>query len=66
MKKTPSPETRKEKSEKKIDDTAPEVGEESSLSKDQAERNYYYDDAYGYKSYVAEEDGDDKETNGNG
>lgn len=36
----------------------PLIGEESSWSKDQQERNYYYDDDHGYEKYDPEEDED--------
>lgn len=38
----------------------PEIGEESSWSKDQQERNYYYDDSYGYQKYVPENDSEEE------
>ncbi len=34
-----------------VPEDKPEIGEESSWSKDQQERNYYYDDAHGYEDY---------------
>ena len=46
----------KEKELKKTPEDKPEIGEESSWSKDQEERNYYYDDSHGYQKYVPEED----------
>lgn len=50
---------RKIKYEKEIEKTPtekPEIGEESSWSKDQQERNYYYDDDTGYEKYDPEKD----------
>jgi len=62
MPETPKRENEKEKTIKRIVEDTPEIGEESSWSKDQVERNYYYDDAYGYEKYVDE---DDEEKEGN-
>ncbi len=41
---------------KKILKDKPEIGEESTWSKDQQERNYYYDDDHGYQKYDPEKD----------
>ncbi len=38
----------------------PEIGEESSWSKDQQEKNYYYDDSHGYQTYVSEDDSEEE------
>ncbi len=35
---------------------APEIGEESSWSKDQQEKSYYYDDDHGYEIYNPDEE----------
>ncbi|MCW5959711.1 MAG: hypothetical protein KIS76_06065 [Pyrinomonadaceae bacterium] len=35
----------------KIPEEKPEIGEESSWTKDQQEKSYYYDDSYGYEPY---------------
>ncbi|MGI8669716.1 MAG: hypothetical protein ACR2J3_07690 [Aridibacter sp.] len=40
----------------KVPKDKPEIGEESSWSKDQQERNYYYDDDHGYEKYDPEKD----------
>lgn len=45
-----------EKEIKEIPKEKPEIGEESSWSKDQQEREYYYDDASGYEKYEPDED----------
>ena len=42
--KTPEP-------EKEIPDEKPEIGDESSWTKDQQEKSYYYDDSHGYEVY---------------
>ena len=62
MPETPKPENEKDKTIKKIGLDKPEIGNESSWSKDQKERNYYYDDAYGYEKYVDKDDSADEET----
>ena len=36
-----------------------ETGGETDWSKDQQEKSYYYDDAYGYEIYDPDEDDDD-------
>ena len=36
-----------------------ETGGETDWSKDQQEKSYYYDDAYGYEIYNPEDDADD-------
>ncbi len=33
----------------------PEIGDETSWSRDQKERDYYYDDAHGYEIYQDDE-----------
>jgi hypothetical protein len=45
----------KEKEEK------PEIGDETSWSRNQKERDYYYDDAHGYEVYRADEDDEETE-----
>lgn len=40
----------------KIPEEKPEIGEESSWSKDQQEKSYYYDDSYGYEIYNPDEE----------
>ena len=61
MPETPKPENEKNKTVKRIVEDLPEIGEESTWSKDQTERNYYYDDAYGYEKYVDEDDAENEE-----
>ena len=51
----------KEREIKKIPDEKPEIGEESSWSKDQQEKSYYYDDSHGYEVYDPEKEDDDEE-----
>ncbi len=41
---------------KKIPEDKPEIGEESSWSKDQQEKSYYYDDDHGYEIYNPDEE----------
>lgn len=53
--------TKDEKEIKEIPKEKPEIGEESSWSKDQQEREYYYDDDTGYEKYDPEKDSDDDE-----
>lgn len=50
-----------EKEIKKKPDKKPEIGEESSWSKDQQEKSYYYDDSYGYEVYDPEKEDDTEE-----
>ena len=38
-----------------------ETEENSTWEKDQAEKSYYYDDAYGYEVYNADEDDEENE-----
>lgn len=45
----------------KIPEDKPEIGRESSWSKDQQERSYYYDDSHGYEIYDPEKDDNDEE-----
>ena len=45
-----------EKEVEKNSNDKPEIGEESAWSKDQQERNYYYDDAFGYEKFSDEEE----------
>ncbi len=40
----------------KIPEEKPEIGEESSWSKDQQEKSYYYDDDHGYEIYNPDEE----------
>lgn len=51
----------KEKEIKKIPEDKTEIGEESSWSKDQQEKSYYYDDSYGYEVYDPEKDDAEEE-----
>lgn len=59
-----SEETKPEKGKEKINEKEieeipedePEIGEESSWSKDQQEKSYYYDDSYGYQKYDPDEE----------
>lgn len=44
-----------------IPEEKPEIGEESSWSKDQQEKSYYYDDSHGYEVYDPDEEDDDDE-----
>lgn len=39
-----------------IPDAKPEIGDESSWTKDQQEKSYYYDDSHGYKIYDPDEE----------
>ncbi len=41
---------------KEVPKDKPEIGEESTWSKDQQERNYYYDDDHGYQKYIPDEE----------
>lgn len=61
MQKISKEETPKRKVVKEISEDKPEIGEESTWSKDQQERNYYYDDSHGYQEYVPEEDSDEND-----
>jgi hypothetical protein len=47
---------RRKETAKKFPVEKPENGEQGSLSDDQLEKSYYYDDAYGYEIYNPEED----------
>lgn len=62
MSETPKPETEKNKTVKRVVEDQPEIGIESTWSKDQSERNYYYDDAYGYEKFIDEDEGEGEET----
>ncbi len=42
-----------------ISQEKPELGDESSWSKDQIERSYYYDDSTGYQKYDPDKDDED-------
>lgn len=42
-------------------DEKPETGDENSWSRDQKERDYYYDDAHGYEIYKDDEDDEDSD-----
>lgn len=44
----------------KVPKDKPLIGEESSWSKDQQERNYYYDDDHGYQKYDPEDDSEEE------
>jgi hypothetical protein len=46
----------KPKVEKENADKKPETGDDSSWSKDQKEKKYYYDDETGYEIYNPDED----------
>ncbi len=51
-------------SEKEAKEVAPErreTDEQGNWSKDQQEKNYYYDDSYGYEVYVPDEEGEENE-----
>ena len=39
-----------------LPDAQPEIGEESSWSKDQQEKSYYYDDSHGYETFDPDEE----------
>ena len=45
--------------EKCIKDIA-EIGDESNWSKDQQERDYYYDDSHGYQVYDPDNDSEEE------
>lgn len=45
----------------KIPADKPEIGRESSWSKDQQERSYYYDDSHGYEIYDPDKDDMDED-----
>ena len=52
--------TEKTKNNIEIPENSAEKAENDSLKDDQSERKYYYDDAYGYETYVEEiEENDD-------
>ena len=51
----------KPKEKKEIQAEKPETGDESSWSKDQKEKKYYYDDETGYEVYNPDEDEDEDE-----
>jgi hypothetical protein len=38
----------------------PEIGTESTWSKDQQKHDYYYDDSHGYQKYVTEDDSEEE------
>jgi hypothetical protein len=49
----------KPKEEKEIEDKRCETGDDSSWSKDQKEKKYYYDDETGYEVYNPDDDEED-------
>ncbi len=58
--KTPEPEKeipdQNEREIEEIPDEKPEIGDESSWTKDQQEKSYYYDDSHGYEVYNPDEE----------
>lgn len=56
MTEKPNQEKQSELETEKIPEEKPEIGEESSWSKDQQENSYYYDDSYGYEIYNPDEE----------
>ncbi|HEY0429200.1 MAG TPA: hypothetical protein VGC76_15575 [Pyrinomonadaceae bacterium] len=52
----------KPKKEKEFTETADETGDESSWSKDQQEKSYYYDDDCGYEIYNPEDEEKENES----
>ncbi len=45
----------------KVSNDIPQIGEKSFWSRDQQERNYYYDDDHGYEKYDPENDSADED-----
>ncbi|MDQ3061487.1 MAG: hypothetical protein M3R14_01300 [Acidobacteriota bacterium] len=63
-KKTKPKKDSRKHSEKEAKEVAPErreTDEQGNWSKDQQEKNYYYDDSYGYEVYVPDEEGEENE-----
>jgi hypothetical protein len=56
MSEIPNQEKQNEPEIEKIPEDKPEIGEESSWSKDQQEKSYYYDDDHGYEKYNPDEE----------
>jgi hypothetical protein len=50
----------KPKEEKESEDETPETADESSWSKDQREKKYYYDDETGYEIYDPDKDDEEE------
>jgi len=63
-KKTKPKKDSRKHSEKEAKEVAPErreTDEQGNWSKDQQEKNYYYDDSYGYEVYIPDEEGEENE-----
>ncbi len=56
MPEKPKNENDKESESENLPENKPETGDEDSWSRDQRERDYYYDDAHGYEIYNPDED----------
>ncbi len=56
MPEKPKNENDKENESENLPENKPETGDEDSWSRDQRERDYYYDDAHGYEIYNPDED----------
>jgi hypothetical protein len=54
----------KEKEIPQIPEKRPDIGDESTWSRDQQERSYYYDDGTGYQKYDPDEDEEEDEEEG--